>query len=107
MRINTITGQGPAAIRKFILTEDGTFTIPPNLVILHSEVVVDSSGTEVLEVWAAVPTVVSDPPLENRTSFVNTSQNPKTIYTNTVVYDDELEGYNPISKEDDDEFYYD
>ena len=109
MRTNTITGAGPSVVRKFLLTEDGSFTVPPGLVVLHSEIVVDSNNTEVLEVWAAVP--ISEPSQPTNLDYDKSQEsrqvaNPQTIYTNTVIYEDELEGYNPNIVEEDDEFYY-
>ena len=105
-------GSGPAVVRKFLLTEDGSFTVPPGLVVLHSEIVIDSNNTEVLEVWAAVP--VSNSYSSSNQNEVHNSNNlevqkpaaPQTIYTNTVIYEDDLEGFNPNLAEEDDEFYY-
>ena len=50
-----ITVSGTTTIRKFILVEGSEMVWPPNSKIIKSEVVVNSSDTEVLEVWVAVP----------------------------------------------------
>jgi len=99
---NTLIGSGPTTVKKFVLSDGGAFTISPGMTILHSEVVVNSGNDEVLEIWLSVPTV---PELDT-----STAQGPRTIYTNTTVYEEPTTepSINPRGPEeqDDDEFYY-
>jgi hypothetical protein len=78
-RTNTVMGAGSGVVRRFLLTEDGEFSMPARATILHSEVVVDSEDTEILQVWVLVPSVNTLP------------DEGQTIYTNTVVHDEDQE----------------
>lgn len=50
---------GSTVIRKFILTEGSQIAWPPQSKVIHSEVVMNASNTEVLEVWLAIPSDVA------------------------------------------------
>ena len=125
---NHLVGLGPATVKRFILSEGSGFTIPPNSTILYSEVVANSDGDEILELWIAVPSGVSS-------QHGPTKQGARTIYSNTVVYDEddddtrfdpdwgldeepdpqestlraqiEQDIANNLNREDEDEYYYD
>ncbi len=120
-RTSYIIGSGPAVVRKFILSEGADFTVPPNSTVLYSEVVSDSEGTELLEVWIAAPTSSTQ---ESATQVPSEVVGPTTIYTKTVVHEDDPDTYTPQelrdgdfdpyaedfedeNYEDDGEFYYD
>jgi hypothetical protein len=64
------------------LSEGSPITIPEGSVPLKAEVVSDSDGEEVLELWLAIPEV----------NVVDTSTSQsvgKTIYTNTVIHNEQ------------------
>lgn len=92
-----IVGHGPVVVKRFILTEGSGFTIPPNSSILYSEVVVNSDGDEILEVWLAVPTT-TDP--HGRIGQATTIFNKTTVYED----DDDLDGDMAMLDADDDDF---
>jgi len=83
MQSNTFIGSGEAVVRRLLLTEGSPVVIPTNCVRLHSEVVSNKDGVEVLELWLAAPAFkaadYSTPALGGE----------KTIYNNTVVHDDD------------------
>ena len=85
MRSNRVAGGVPSIIRKFRLTEGSPITLPPNCEVLYSELVTNDDDDLILEVWLAVPTV----PHVN--THAQPSSGPQTIYTNTVVYEDEAD----------------
>ena len=80
--LNTHLGSGPSTVKRFILSEGSGFTIPPNSSILYSEVVVNSDGDEILELWLAVPTSIVAP-------NGGPTLGPHTIYNKTTVYEED------------------
>lgn len=94
-----IVGHGPVVVKRFILTEGSGFTIPPNSSILYSEVVVNSDGDEILEIWLAVPTT-TDP--HGRIGQATTIFNKTTIYE-----EDDLDHDMELLDEDEDDDFMD
>lgn len=107
IKTTTIVGSGPAVVRKLILSEDGAFTIHPDMVVLHSEVVVDNNNTEVLEVWVALPSQAQQPPHTAQETQIPQS---RTIYNQTTVHNSQpsmLQSEEAEEEEGNDvEFYY-
>ena len=95
MHSNNLTGAIPRTVCRFILSEGSPITIPDGSIPLKSEVVCDSEGVEILEVWLAVPS----------TTYMDTSESSpkegKTIYTNTVTYNESrsLDDYESFSND--------
>ena len=95
MQSTHMIGGTPSVVRRFRLTEGSPITLPANCERLYSEIVADSEGVEILELWLAVPVV-------NQVAIdADTQDGPQTIYTSTVVYDDDEE------LEDDEDFAHD
>lgn len=72
-----------SVVRRVVLTEGAQVAFPPNVIILHSEVVQDGEGVEVLELWLAAPSV---PDVDTGSPVAETG---RTIYTNTVIHEDD------------------
>ena len=70
-------------VRRLILSEASPFIFPEGSKVLYSEVVVNGDDEEILELWLAVPNV-PEADLSN-----TTSPTQQTIYTNTVVHDED------------------
>lgn len=75
----TVVGSGIGIVRKVILSEGSNMAIPAGSTILYSEVVVDSDGDELLEVWLLVPS----------TAPGTNPSGGSVVYTNTVIDDDD------------------
>jgi len=87
MSTTSFVGGTPAKVQKVILSERSPLTLPPNTVVLHSEVVMNDDDDELLELWLAVPTVASPDTADHAPN------EPKTIYTNTVVHDEDTKNF--------------
>lgn len=69
-------------LRKLLLVEGDSATIPSNSLIVNSEVVIDDDDNEFVQLWLIVPSIST--PDTSSTS----SNHGQTIYSQTVVYED-------------------
>jgi hypothetical protein len=91
--VSSFISNTSSTVKRIVLTEGAQIAIPDEIIILHSEVVQNGDGVEVLELWVATPSV---PEID---TSAPTASNARTIYTNTVIEEEDIEDYS--SFEDD------
>lgn len=75
------------SVRRIVAPEGVHVSIPSNSLVVKTEVVIDDDDVELVQIWLIVPDIM-DPD----TSSI-TSNTEKTIYSRTVIYEDEEDNF--------------